>query len=88
MTAQPTSPPVGLDYLLFDPTPFAFPRPVVPLLAPQMPLERWFDLMRVDKKAEAGAIRYVVIETPGRAGVRSVSDDVVAQVISRHSAAA
>lgn len=34
MTAQPTSPPVGLDYLLFDPTPFAFPRPVVPLLAP------------------------------------------------------
>ena len=60
----------------------------LPVAAPQMPLARWFELMRVDKKSDAGAIRYVVLEEPGRAGVRGVPDDVVAQVISRHSAAA
>ncbi len=60
----------------------------LPLQAPPMPLPRWFDLMRVDKKAEAGAIHYVVLESPGCGGVRGVPDDVVAQVISRHSAAA
>ena len=60
----------------------------LPLMAPPMPLTRWFELMRVDKKAEAGAIRYVVIESPGRGGVRMAPDDLVARVISRHLAAA
>ena len=34
MIAQPAPALGGLDYLLFDPAPFAFPRPQVPLLAP------------------------------------------------------
>ncbi len=59
----------------------------LPLLAPQMPLQRWFELMRVDKKSEAGEIRYVLLEAPGRAGVRAVADEVVANVITRHTAA-
>jgi len=35
----------------------------------------------VDKKAEAGAIRFVVIDPPGNAVMRSAPDDVVANVI-------
>jgi 3-dehydroquinate synthase len=40
-------------------------------------------LMRVDKKAEGGEIRFVVIEGPGRAGVRPAPDAMVRQVIDR-----
>ena len=57
----------------------------LPTKAPFMPDERWLALMRVDKKAEAGAIRFVVIETPGRAGLRSAPDDTVLRVIRRHT---
>ncbi len=60
----------------------------LPVEAPRMPLERWFELMRVDKKSEAGSIRYVVLEAPGKAGVRGVEDTLVRQVIARHTAAA
>lgn len=43
--------------------------------------DRYLDLMRVDKKAEAGQILFVLIEAPGRAIVRSASDDMVRDVI-------
>jgi 3-dehydroquinate synthase len=42
---------------------------------------RYLELMRVDKKAEAGEIRFVVIEAPGRAGVRGAPDALVREVI-------
>jgi len=42
---------------------------------------RYLELMRVDKKAEAGEIRFVVIDGPGRAAVRSAPDDLVRSVI-------
>jgi 3-dehydroquinate synthase len=58
----------------------------LPVQAPAMPAERWLELMRVDKKAEAGAIRFIVIETPGRAALRSAPDETVLRVIQRHSA--
>jgi 3-dehydroquinate synthase len=51
-----------------------------------MPTGRWLELMRLDKKAEAGAIRFVVIEAPGRAGVRPAPDALVARVIERQGA--
>jgi 3-dehydroquinate synthase len=38
--------------------------------------------MRVDKKAEAGEIRFVVIDRPGHAVVRSAPDDMVRQVLA------
>lgn len=60
----------------------------LPVQAPFMPDERWLELMRVDKKAEAGAIRFVVIEAPGRAGLRSAPDDTVLRVIHKHTARA
>ena len=42
--------------------------------------------MRLDKKAEAGEIRFVVIESPGRAGVRPAPDALVAEVLAAHTA--
>lgn len=44
---------------------------------------RYLELMRVDKKAEAGEIRFVVIDGPGRAAVRSAPDSMVREVIDR-----
>ncbi|MEO6665015.1 MAG: 3-dehydroquinate synthase [Rubrivivax sp.] len=59
----------------------------LPVAAPPMASERWFELMRGDKKADAGAIRYVLIDGPGRAVLRSVPDGTVAGVIAAHTAA-
>ncbi|MDP3249717.1 MAG: 3-dehydroquinate synthase [Polaromonas sp.] len=42
---------------------------------------RYLELMRVDKKAEAGEIRFVVINGPGHATVRSAPDALVREVI-------
>lgn len=43
---------------------------------------RYLALMRVDKKAEAGEIRFVVIDGPGQAAVRTAPDALVAGVIA------
>ena len=59
----------------------------LPVVAPALPVERWFELMRVDKKAEGGEIRFVVIEATGRAAVRAAPDALVRQVIASHSSA-
>jgi len=48
---------------------------------------RYLALMRVDKKAEAGAIRFVLIDGPGRACMRGAEDAVVRAVIDRCCAA-
>ena len=42
---------------------------------------RFLELMRVDKKAEAGEIKFVVIEQPGRAGMRGAPDALIREVI-------
>ena len=42
---------------------------------------RYLELMRVDKKAEAGEIRFVVIDAPGHASVRGAPDALVREVI-------
>ncbi len=54
----------------------------LPVRAPDLGPSRWLDLMRLDKKAEGGEIRFVVIESPGRAGVRAAPDALVAEVIA------
>ena len=58
----------------------------LPVRGPALGAARYLELMRLDKKAEGGEIRFVVIESPGRAGVRPASDELVAQVIAAHSA--
>lgn len=58
----------------------------LPAVGPRLGVQRYLELMRLDKKAESGTIRFVVIETPGRAGVRSAPDAVVAEVLESHTA--
>ena len=60
----------------------------LPVQAPCMPGERWLELMRHDKKAQAGEIRFVLIGPPGKAVVRAAPDEAVLRVIQRHTAAA
>ncbi|MBL8308309.1 MAG: 3-dehydroquinate synthase [Rubrivivax sp.] len=60
----------------------------LPVRAPVMAGSRWLELMRVDKKAEAGEIRFVVIDPPGRAALRPAPDALVLRVIQRYTATA
>jgi 3-dehydroquinate synthase len=53
----------------------------LPTVGPRLGVERYLALMRVDKKAEGGSIRFVVLEAPGRAAVRGATDEIVAEVI-------
>ena len=57
----------------------------LPVVGPRLGVARYLDLMRVDKKAQAGQSRFVVIEAPGRAGLRVAADTVVAQVLEAHT---
>jgi 3-dehydroquinate synthase len=52
-----------------------------PLLDASDNAGRYLQLMRVDKKAEAGEIRFVVIDGPGRGAVRAAPDALVRSVI-------
>ncbi|MCW5655043.1 3-dehydroquinate synthase [Hydrogenophaga sp.] len=54
---------------------------VAPILDARDNVGRYLSLMRVDKKAEAGSIKFVVIDPPGHAVVRSAPDELVARVI-------
>ncbi len=58
----------------------------LPVQAPSMPMDRWFELMSVDKKATDGDIRYVLLEGEGRAVIRAAPRATVEQVIQRNSA--
>jgi 3-dehydroquinate synthase len=60
----------------------------LPVEAPALPLERWFELMAVDKKAEGGDIRYVLLDAPGSACMRSAPRARVEAAIRRHGATA
>ncbi|MDP2264466.1 MAG: 3-dehydroquinate synthase [Hydrogenophaga sp.] len=61
---------------------------VAPVLDAKDNVGRYLALMRVDKKAEAGAIKFVLIDGPGRATVRSAPDALVAEVIRSSCGAA
>jgi 3-dehydroquinate synthase len=58
----------------------------LPTVGPRLGVSRYLELMRLDKKAEAGEIRFVVIEKPGQAALRSAPDELVAQVIEANVA--
>lgn len=62
--------------------------PVVgPVLDPADNAGRYLDLMRLDKKSEAGEIKFVLIDGPGRATVRGAPDALVREVIDACCAA-
>ena len=52
-----------------------------PVLATGDNAGRYLELMRVDKKSEAGEIRFVLIDGPGKACVRAAPDALVRDVI-------
>jgi 3-dehydroquinate synthase len=54
----------------------------LPVRAPALGIDRYLDLMRLDKKSEAGEIRFVLLDGPGRAVTRSAPDALVAEVIA------
>ncbi|WP_168559753.1 3-dehydroquinate synthase [Rhizobacter sp. SG703] len=60
-------------------------RAKLPVHGPQLGADRYLELMRGDKKSEAGEIRFVVIEAPGRAALRHAPDDVVREVLAAHA---
>ncbi len=53
----------------------------LPTTGPALGARRYLELMQVDKKTEAGEIKFVVIERPGTAAVRSAPDALVSEVI-------
>ena len=58
----------------------------LPLRGPaSLPPERTLELMRVDKKAQGGEIRFVLIEALGRAVLRAAPDALVREVLVAHS---
>ncbi len=74
-----------IDHALVQRLKALIARAGLPVAGPQLDGQdnagRYLELMRVDKKAEAGEIRFVVIEAPGRAGVRGAPDALVREVI-------
>lgn len=59
----------------------------LPVQPPRLGADRYLQLMRVDKKAEAGAIRFVLIESLGQAGLHAVPDALIAETLAAHGAA-
>ena len=58
----------------------------LPVVGPKLGAERYLELMRVDKKSEGGAIRFVLIEGLGKAGMHAAPDELVAAVLDQHTA--
>lgn len=54
----------------------------LPVRGPALGADRYLELMRVDKKSEAGEIRFVVLDAPGSATVRSAPDAMVREVLA------
>lgn len=52
-----------------------------PVLDPQDNAAKYLALMRVDKKASGGDIKFVLLDSPGHARVQGAPDEVVGQVI-------
>ena len=53
----------------------------LPVKGPKLGAQEYIEHMRVDKKAQAGQIRFVLINAPGQAQVMGAEDTLVAQVI-------
>jgi 3-dehydroquinate synthase len=56
----------------------------LPVRGPKLGLQRYLELMRVDKKAEGGQIRFVLVEGLGRAGMHAAPDALVGEVLASH----
>ena len=59
-----------------------------PVQPPDLGLQRWLDLMQVDKKTEGGQIRFVLLPEIGRASVQPAPDPALRQVLAQAASAA
>lgn len=59
----------------------------LPVVGPALGADRYLELMQVDKKTEAGEIKFVVIDKPGSAVVRPAPEAMVRDVITSCSQA-
>ena len=55
----------------------------LPAKGPALGTARYLELMRIDKKAEGGAIRYVLLKSLGEAFVAPVADEIVALTLAQ-----
>ncbi len=53
----------------------------LPTVGPSLGAQAYLEHMRLDKKSEAGQIKFVLIDRPGQVAVRTAPDELVAQVI-------
>lgn len=60
---------------------------LAPVLDPQDNASRYLSLMRLDKKSDAGEIRFVLVDGQGRAVIRGAPDAEVIEVIAESCAA-
>ncbi len=58
----------------------------LPVKGPQLGANRYLELMQVDKKAEGGEIRFVVVGPLGSAGMQGAPEAMVRDVIAAHTA--
>ena len=61
-------------------------RAKLPTVGPKLGADKYIELMRLDKKSEAGEIRFVVIDQLGTASMRPAPDALVRDVIDAHTA--
>jgi 3-dehydroquinate synthase len=54
----------------------------LPITGPDLGADRYIELMRLDKKSVAGDIRFVVIESPGRAATQPAPEPLVREVLA------
>ncbi|MDP3621646.1 MAG: 3-dehydroquinate synthase [Polynucleobacter sp.] len=59
----------------------------LPTQAPQLGAPRYMELMQVDKKTEAGQIRYILLEKIGKAQMKQVPDAAVIETLTATGAA-
>lgn len=57
----------------------------LPATPPLLPWSTWMQWMRVDKKAEAGDVQYVLLDNVGHAVLKKVPEHVVQRVVAAHS---
>ena len=57
----------------------------LPVKGPQLSADQYIQLMRVDKKAEGGEIRFVVIDQLGQASMRPAPDGIVRDVVAANT---
>jgi 3-dehydroquinate synthase len=58
----------------------------LPVEAPALPLQRYLDLMQVDKKNDAGNVRFVLLQGLGGAVLRAAPQDLVTSILLAHGA--